>query len=228
MARKLRYVPQSRTLVSITNRTIQGRYLFRPGPSFNDLFLGTLGRTQRLHQMAIAAVTALSNHFHLLLIVDDAAQVGHTVATLEAQKAQSVQAFKAATSDVMRTMLESDAEELERQIEQAKTVRNALEVSEDDVELFVREAKKIMEHPSILLENPVNIRQQQMLYSLVFEEYPTYDEIANGTPKLHWIFYISSESTTPESLLVRLRGIEWNLIESTMVHWREVFKCFRI
>ncbi len=72
MARKLRYVPQSRTLVSITNRTIQGRYLLRPGPSFDDIFLGILGRFQRLHRMDIAAVTVLSTHFHLLLIVDDA------------------------------------------------------------------------------------------------------------------------------------------------------------
>jgi hypothetical protein len=59
--RKLRHVPRPRTLVSITNRTIQGRYLLRPGPSLNDIFLGILGRTQRLHKMAIAAVTVLSN-----------------------------------------------------------------------------------------------------------------------------------------------------------------------
>jgi hypothetical protein len=58
MARKLRYVPQTRTLVSITNRTIQGRYLLNPGPSFNDLFLGILGRTQRLHERAIAVYVA--------------------------------------------------------------------------------------------------------------------------------------------------------------------------
>ena len=49
--RKLRYVPQPRTLVSITNRTIQGRYLLRPGPSFDDIFLGILGRAQRQHEI---------------------------------------------------------------------------------------------------------------------------------------------------------------------------------
>src|SRR5690349_18311184 len=75
MARKLRYIPRPRTLVSITNRTVQGRYLLRPGPSFNDLFLGMLGRAQRLHEMDVAAVSVLSNHFHMLLIVDDAQEV---------------------------------------------------------------------------------------------------------------------------------------------------------
>jgi len=82
MGRKLRYVPQTRTLVSITNRTLQGRYLLRPGPSFNDLFLGILGRTQRLHEMAIAAVSVLSSHFHILLIVDDAQEVAPCMAIL--------------------------------------------------------------------------------------------------------------------------------------------------
>jgi REP element-mobilizing transposase RayT len=88
--RKLRYVPQSRTLVSITNRTIQGRYLLAPGTSFNDLFLGILGRTQRSHEMAIAAATVLSNHFHLLLIVDDAKEVADFMRDLQSKAAREV------------------------------------------------------------------------------------------------------------------------------------------
>ncbi len=88
--RKLRYVPQSRTLVSITNRTIQGRYLLTPGPSLNDLFLGILGRNQRLHEMDIAAVTVLSNHFDLLLIVDDAKEVADFMRDFQSQVAREV------------------------------------------------------------------------------------------------------------------------------------------
>jgi ribosomal protein S15P/S13E len=142
---------------------------------------------------------------------------------LEAQKAQTVQAFKLCSSDAIRRALEKEAEELEQHIERAKVERNTLEVTEDDIEVFTREAKNIMEHPSILLKDPINIRQQQMLYSLVFEELPTYEEIVNGTAKLTWIFYLSSESTSPESMLVHLRGLEWNTIESTIVRWKEVF-----
>jgi len=88
--RKLRYVPQPNTLVSITNRTIQGRYLLRPGPSFNDLFLGILGRAQRQHEMAIAAISVLSNHFHLLLIVDDAEEVSGFMRDLQSKLAREV------------------------------------------------------------------------------------------------------------------------------------------
>src|SRR5436305_12515888 len=86
--RKPRYVPQPRTLVSITNRTIQGRYLLRPGPLFNDVFLGILGRTQRQHEMDIAAVTVLSNHLHLLLIVDDAKEVADFMRDLQSSVAR--------------------------------------------------------------------------------------------------------------------------------------------
>ena len=43
---------------------------------------------------------------------------------------------------------------------------------------------------------------------LVFEETPTYTEILNGTPKLTWIFKLSSEFATKESQLVAPRGIE--------------------
>jgi REP element-mobilizing transposase RayT len=88
--RKLRYVPQSRTLVSITNRTIQGRYLLTPGLTFNDLLLGILGKTQRIREMDIAAVTVLSNHFHLLLIVDDAQEVAGFMRDLQSTLAREV------------------------------------------------------------------------------------------------------------------------------------------
>ena len=158
-------------------------------------------------------------------ILKAASQVGYTVADLEAQKAQVVQAFKFAASDAMRRGLEAEAEKLELQIEGARSERNSLEITESDIESFTKEAKSIMEHPSILLKNPINIQHQQMLYSLVFDEYPTYEEIVNGTPKLSWIFYLSSESCDPETMLVHLHSLEWNLIEDTVLRWKSFGPC---
>jgi hypothetical protein len=62
MSRKLRFVPHARTLISITCRTVQGRFLFRPGPQFNDLVLGVLGRAQRRYETTISAVFVMSSH----------------------------------------------------------------------------------------------------------------------------------------------------------------------
>ena len=88
--RKLRYVPERRTLVSITNRTIQGRYLLRPGPSFNDIFLGILGRAQRRHGIMLFAVSVMSSHFHLLLMGDDAEKIANFMRYLNSNLAREV------------------------------------------------------------------------------------------------------------------------------------------
>jgi len=66
--------PEPKTLVHITCRTINGLYLFRPGPEFNDVFLGVLGKAQRDCGVELCAVSVLSTHFHLLSIVDDVKQ----------------------------------------------------------------------------------------------------------------------------------------------------------
>ncbi len=92
MARKLRFInpsPQP-TLVFVTCRTIQGRYLFRPGPDFNDRFLGILGRVQKRYQMLICGICVLSSHFHLLLLVDDARQLSRFMRDLKSKLAIEV------------------------------------------------------------------------------------------------------------------------------------------
>src|SRR4029078_2145557 len=89
MARKQRYIPPSPkpTLVFVTCRTIQGRYLFRPGPDLNDRFLGILGRVQRRYQMLICGFCVLSSHFHLLLLVEDAHQLARFMRDLKSKLA---------------------------------------------------------------------------------------------------------------------------------------------
>lgn len=148
-------------------------------------------------------------------VLNTASEVGHNVADLEAQKAQAIGAFKTSTSDVMRRELEKDVERLTIQIEQAQTQRNKLEVSETDIERFIKEAQHLMEHPSELLLNPANIQQQQALWSLVFSELPSYDQIlnanegkANGTPNLTFVFKVALDSMNAQSDLVPSSGIE--------------------
>jgi REP element-mobilizing transposase RayT len=72
MARKLRFVPEGGALVEVTCRTVQSRFLLRPSLQLNETILGVLGRAQREHPVEIVAYVFLSNHFHLLLWVQDA------------------------------------------------------------------------------------------------------------------------------------------------------------
>jgi REP element-mobilizing transposase RayT len=90
MARKLRYVPEPQTLVFITCRTVQGRFLLRPGPALNDIVLGTLGRCQRNHDLTLCAVTALSSHFHLLAVVEDTRQISGFMRDFKSKLAREV------------------------------------------------------------------------------------------------------------------------------------------
>jgi hypothetical protein len=73
--RKLRFVPEQKTMVEVTDRTIQGRFLLLPTPQLKKIVLGALGRAQRLHGVRLFGFACLSNHFHLLAEVDDAEQL---------------------------------------------------------------------------------------------------------------------------------------------------------
>ena len=77
MGRPLRYVPEGGSLVEVTVRTIQGRYLLRPDPRgrVNETVIGVLGRAQKLNSMSVIDVSVLSSHAHLLLFAEDAQQL---------------------------------------------------------------------------------------------------------------------------------------------------------
>ena len=75
MSRKVRFVTDGGSLVEVTCRTIQGRFLLRPSPQLNDIVLGILGRAQRRHPVQVVAYSILSSHYHLLLRVENTQQM---------------------------------------------------------------------------------------------------------------------------------------------------------
>jgi hypothetical protein len=89
MPRPLRYIPAD-SIVEVTTRTIQGRRLLRPSPELNDLILGILGRAQSLFPVRIHAFVVLSNHWHGLLSVNDAAELAAFVAFVNGNIAREV------------------------------------------------------------------------------------------------------------------------------------------
>ncbi len=88
-----------------------------------------------------------------------------------------------------------------------------IQISRDDIKTFMQDVKKIMEHPAEILLNPTDLRVQRDLFGLVFEKIPTYKEILNGTPKLSYVFNLSSEFTPNKNQLVTLLGIEPRLTD---------------
>jgi hypothetical protein len=80
MSRPLRFIPEPQTLVEVSTRTVHSRFLLRPSYELNEIVLGILGRAQRLYAVKICAFVFLSNHYHLLLRVDDAKQLSDFMA----------------------------------------------------------------------------------------------------------------------------------------------------
>ncbi len=90
MGRRIRYRPYDHTVVEITNRTIHGRYLLKPTKKVRAICLGALGRAQRFHGVDIHAFSFLSNHYHLLISVDDAEQMARFVGYFQSKLAREI------------------------------------------------------------------------------------------------------------------------------------------
>ncbi len=172
---------------------------------------------EQLHfepEVANVAFEALHGLFHerkdeLQFVATETARA---VADLEAEKVETVRAFKGATSDLMRRALETDLERLDVQITNGGVQQRQSELSDADFERYLRDLGEIMEHPAILLEKPVNPRVQRSRFDVAFAQLPTLYEIENGTAELSPILKVCDGEDNPESVRVRLRGLTWNQI----------------
>ena len=90
MSRLLRFVPEGGSLVEVTVRTFQSRFLLRPSSALNEVVGGVLGRAQAQFPVRCHAAVFLSNHFHLLLSVDDAEQLANFMEYVNSNLAREI------------------------------------------------------------------------------------------------------------------------------------------
>ena len=156
-------------------------------------------------------------------IVSASAHMQESIADLEAVQAQKLEAFTVSKSAVVRAKLEKEIEALEARINEAGGQRFSIQISRDDIKAFMADAQRVVEHPAEVLLEQEDQRLKRELFGLVFEEMPTYSEIAVGTPKLSLIFELSSAFRSPEHNLVPLLSLDWNTLENMVLRWRRVF-----
>ncbi len=135
-------------------------------------------------------------------------KVGATVAELESEKKQKIEAYTSTGNEIIRAELEKQINDIHQKIEKTREQRNGLEIQENDIHSFVRYVKELMEHPVEMLVKQDDIHALKGLFSIVFDELPTYEEIVNGTPKLSLVYKLSEEFETNKSLSVTPRRIE--------------------
>ncbi|HEY0558323.1 MAG TPA: transposase [Thermoanaerobaculia bacterium] len=90
MGRKLRYIPEGGALVEVTCRTFHSHFLLRPGGDLDGIIVGVLGRAQRLYEVRCCGYMWASNHFHLLLDVDNARQLAKFMCYVNSKIAREI------------------------------------------------------------------------------------------------------------------------------------------
>ena len=141
-------------------------------------------------------------------VVDKSNQMSKRVIELKEQKQLKLRAIETANSSIVKADLEKEYEELHLESQRAQEERNRLDITEDEIHDFMKYTRDLMEHPTEMLDKLENKQEQVALYSLFFEEFPTYEEIASGTPKLTFMFKVKNENKDEKSQVVRDRGVE--------------------
>lgn len=145
---------------------------------------------------------------HQSELLQASASIHRNLADLESRKQQAVDNLFECSSPVVKKTIEQRIESIERDIEQVKKQSKKTEIDESDVTAFLRYAKHFMEHIDEMLIDTGDMRKQQALFGLVFDEFPTYQQILSGTPKLSLVFAIKKNHLDSGSLLVTPRGVE--------------------
>jgi REP element-mobilizing transposase RayT len=76
--------------MEVTCRTLHARLLLRPSPELDEIIGGILGRAQRLYPLQLINYVFASNHYHLLVWVQDAERLSQFVGYLNSNLAREV------------------------------------------------------------------------------------------------------------------------------------------
>jgi hypothetical protein len=205
------------------------KYIGVPKKDFDAAFEHFIRQLKLKPEIFDSIEATLLNKYHERKkeILQSAINVHRTIAELKAEQKAKAEAFVATTSPTLRSQLEKGVEELEARIRSAADESQKIDITEADISRFKRYGKYFLEHLPELLLNPENTQQQLSLFSLIFEELPTYTNIVNGTAKMAWIFALSP--TDPQNAnYVRALGFSWNTIQDTILRWNEVFQMMSI
>ncbi|MDQ5883360.1 MAG: site-specific recombinase, partial [Patescibacteria group bacterium] len=135
-------------------------------------------------------------------------QVGKTVIELEMEKKNLIESYTSTKNEIIREELEKKINNVHEEIKKTREQRNGIEVQENDIHAFVGYVKYLMEHPVEMLVKQKDLNALRGLFSVVFDELPTYEEIVNGTPKLSLPYKLSEEFKVNKDLCVTLQRIE--------------------
>lgn len=134
--------------------------------------------------------------------------MNQNISELQSQQDLTIDKLTMTENELVRKKLEEKIEKLESEIQKIKQSRNKADVAEDEITSFIKYAKILMEHPHKLFKFSNNTNKKEALASLIFEDFPTYTQVVNGTPNLTLIFNQLWSKSNGKSFTARDVGIE--------------------
>ncbi len=139
---------------------------------------------------------------------DDSTKLENKILELKASARATAEKIKFLSSEIAIKYLEEDLIKIESEIKELEQTRTEKMAPSVNMELVMANIKYYLEHLEELVLNTDNPTQSMSLFSLIFVEKPTYEELSVGTPKIHRIFKLndaSKENCEPNDILHRLR-----------------------
>lgn len=125
-----------------------------------------------------------------------------------------IQKLSQVESPIVFKRLEQEIETLETEIKHAKKHKAKFDVSEDQIMQYFAIAKMALEHPAEALRNTVEKRRLEKFWSLIFAQYPTWEDIKSGTPPLTLIYRLNDSFDGDVSNVVGQVRQSWNTFEA--------------
>ncbi len=138
----------------------------------------------------------------------DTINYGQRVIEKETEISLLKEKIKLLNSATVIQSFEEDIERLQLEKTQLMALRDKKEDDQVEVQTVINYYKYYMEHLEELLLGSDNPHQNAAMFSLVFEETPTYQELIDGTPKLACIFKLNEAYKKSKSLSVTRLGFE--------------------
>jgi hypothetical protein len=139
--------------------------------------------------------------------IQESQKANEYVAVLLEKQASIADAFPSARGALQQT-LQDRYDAIEQEIKEARHNRKKAEHTETQIKEYLAHAIYFMEHPKELLIDESNVNRQQQLFSLLFDELPTYENLTNRTPKLSVLFKLKSQQNLSKDQMVRQEGFE--------------------
>ncbi|QQR65444.1 recombinase family protein [Candidatus Kaiserbacteria bacterium] len=134
--------------------------------------------------------------------------INQRITGIQSELRETLTAIKKSNSELVKDEMERDFERLSMDLRQVQGERKKIELSYEEVTLFLEYSKNLMEHPIDMFLDISSYAEQMAIYKILFLEFPTYKEVLSGTPKISLFFKVSDENRDDKSLDVTPRRIE--------------------